>query len=119
MASISPDGLTVAFVGQYEGSDRLGVMNVFSMDLEGRDVKQESHRHGIDIASADGDVQLKAVLDLLKQEISADRRPVPPPVYPNKAFPYKPWIAARKNLGPQPTASISTSKSSRQTSACR
>lgn len=42
MASISPDGLTVAFVGQYEGSDRGGVMNVFSMDLEGRDVNKRA-----------------------------------------------------------------------------
>ena len=37
------------------------------------------------------DAQLKAALDLLKQEIAADPRPVPaPPAYPNKAFPYKP-----------------------------
>jgi tricorn protease len=40
---------------------------------------------------AGGDAQLKGALDLLKQEISADPRPVPaPPAYPNKAFPYKP-----------------------------
>jgi tricorn protease len=37
------------------------------------------------------DAQLKAALDLLKQEISTDPRPVPaPPAYPNKAFPFKP-----------------------------
>ena len=37
------------------------------------------------------DAQLKAALDLLKQEVSTDPRPVPPPpAYPNKAFPYKP-----------------------------
>ena len=40
---------------------------------------------------AGGDAQLKAALALLKQEISADPRPVPaPPAYPNKSFPYKP-----------------------------
>jgi tricorn protease len=40
---------------------------------------------------AGGDAQLKAALDLLKQEISADPRPVPPPpAYPNKSFPYRP-----------------------------
>jgi tricorn protease len=40
---------------------------------------------------AGGDAQLQAALDLLKQEISSDLRPVPaPPAYPNKSFPYKP-----------------------------
>ncbi len=33
-------------------SDRDGVMNVYSMDTQGRDVKQESHQRGFDIASA-------------------------------------------------------------------
>jgi tricorn protease len=33
-------------------SDRDGVMNVFSMNAEGRDIKQESHQRGFDIASA-------------------------------------------------------------------
>jgi len=33
-------------------SDRDGVMNVFSMDTQGRDIKQESHQRGFDIASA-------------------------------------------------------------------
>ncbi len=33
-------------------SDRDGVMNVHSMDTQGRDLKQESHRHGFDIESA-------------------------------------------------------------------
>ena len=37
------------------------------------------------------DAQLKAAVDLLKEEIRTDPRPVPaPPAYPNKAFPYKP-----------------------------
>jgi tricorn protease len=40
---------------------------------------------------AGSDAQLKAALDVLKEEIAADPRPVPaPPPYPNKAFPYKP-----------------------------
>jgi tricorn protease len=39
---------------------------------------------------AGSDAQLKAALDLLKQEIAADPRPVPaPPPYPNKSFTYK------------------------------
>src|SRR5580692_5082505 len=33
-------------------SDRDGVMNVYSMDTQGRDVKQESHQHGFDVAGA-------------------------------------------------------------------
>ena len=33
-------------------SDRDGVMNVYSMDPKGRDVKQESRQHGFDVASA-------------------------------------------------------------------
>ena len=33
-------------------SDRDGVMNVYSMDTQGRDVKQESRQHGFDVASA-------------------------------------------------------------------
>jgi tricorn protease len=37
------------------------------------------------------DAQLKAALDLLKEQIRSDPRPVPaPPPYPNKAYPYKP-----------------------------
>jgi tricorn protease len=40
---------------------------------------------------AGADAQLKAALDLLKEQIRSDPRPVPaPPPYPNKAFPYKP-----------------------------
>jgi tricorn protease len=40
---------------------------------------------------AGSDAQLKSALDVLKQEIAADPRPVPPPPpYPNKAFTYKP-----------------------------
>jgi tricorn protease len=40
---------------------------------------------------AGSDAQLKSALNLLKREIAADPRPVPPPPpYPNKAFPYKP-----------------------------
>ena len=35
------------------------------------------------------DAQLQAALDLLKQEIQADPRPVPKaPPYPDKSFPY-------------------------------
>jgi tricorn protease len=33
-------------------SDRDGVMNVFSMDVQGGDLKQETHQRGFDIASA-------------------------------------------------------------------
>ncbi len=33
-------------------SDRDGVMNVFSMDTQGHDIKQETHQRGFDIASA-------------------------------------------------------------------
>jgi tricorn protease len=33
-------------------SDRDGVMNVYSMDSDGHDVKEESHQHGFDVASA-------------------------------------------------------------------
>lgn len=33
-------------------SDRDGVMNVYSMDTQGRDLKQESHQRGFDIESA-------------------------------------------------------------------
>jgi tricorn protease len=37
------------------------------------------------------DAQLKAALDLLKEEIRKDPHPVPPaPAYPDKSFPYKP-----------------------------
>jgi tricorn protease len=40
---------------------------------------------------AGSDAQLEAALDLLKEEIRSDPRPVPgPPPYPNKAFSYKP-----------------------------
>jgi tricorn protease len=40
---------------------------------------------------AGSDAQLKAALDLLKEQIRSDPRPVPsPPPYPNKAYPYKP-----------------------------
>jgi tricorn protease len=39
---------------------------------------------------AGSDAQLKAALDLLKEEIRSDPRPVPPPPpYPNKAFSFK------------------------------
>jgi hypothetical protein len=40
---------------------------------------------------AGSDAQLKAALDLLKEEIRSDPRPVPAlPPHPNKAFPYRP-----------------------------
>jgi tricorn protease len=33
-------------------SDRDGIMNIYSMDPQGRDLKQESHQHGLDISWA-------------------------------------------------------------------
>jgi tricorn protease len=40
---------------------------------------------------AGGDAQLQAALDLLKQQIQQDPRPVPKaPPYPDKAFKYAP-----------------------------
>jgi hypothetical protein len=39
------------------------------------------------------DAQLEAAMDLLKQEIQADPRPVPKaPPYPNKSFRYAQWV---------------------------
>ncbi|MEO7208406.1 MAG: S41 family peptidase [Steroidobacteraceae bacterium] len=60
--------------------------------IEGRGVEPDVVIDNLPHSTFAGeDAQLKAALDLLKQEISADPRPVPPPpAYPNKAFPYKP-----------------------------
>ena len=60
--------------------------------IEGRGVEPDIVIDNLPHATfAGGDAQLTAALDLLKQEISADPRPVPPPpAYPNKAFPYPP-----------------------------
>jgi tricorn protease len=60
--------------------------------IEGRGVEPDIVIDNLPHATFAGeDAQLNAALDLLKQEISADPRPVPPPpAYPNKAFPYKP-----------------------------
>ncbi|HEX3948431.1 MAG TPA: S41 family peptidase [Steroidobacteraceae bacterium] len=60
--------------------------------IEGRgvepDIVIDNLPHGTFTGS---DAQLKAAVDLLKQQIAADPRPVPArPPYPNKAFPYKP-----------------------------
>jgi tricorn protease len=60
--------------------------------IEGRGVEPDIVVDNLPYATFSGaDAQLKAALDYLKQEISADPRPVPaPPAYPNKSFSYKP-----------------------------
>ena len=60
--------------------------------IEGRGVEPDIVIDNLPhVTFAGQDAQLQAALDLLKQEIGADPRPVPaPPAYPNKAFPYKP-----------------------------
>jgi tricorn protease len=60
--------------------------------IEGHGVDPDIVVDNLPHASFGGsDAQLKAALDLLKEEIRSDPRPVPgPPSYPNKAFSYKP-----------------------------
>jgi tricorn protease len=57
-------------------SDRDGVMNVYSMDAEGHDVKQVSHQHTFDIRSAsldDGHIVYACGSDLWLLDISSGR----------------------------------------------
>jgi tricorn protease len=60
--------------------------------IEGHGVDPDIVVDNLPHASAQGeDAQLKAALDLLKEEIRKDPRPMPKaPPYPNKSFPYKP-----------------------------
>jgi tricorn protease len=62
-------------------SDRDGVMNVFSMDIQGRDVRQESHQRGFDIASAslsDGRVVYACGADLWSLDLKTGKEEVIP-----------------------------------------
>src|SRR3984885_3324051 len=62
-------------------SDRDGVMNVYSMDSDGHDVKQVSHQHTFDIRSAslyDGHIVYACGSDLWLLDISSDRDEVIP-----------------------------------------
>jgi tricorn protease len=60
--------------------------------IEGHGVDPDIVVDNLPHATAQGeDAQLKAALDLLKEEIQKDPRPVPQaPGYPNKSFSYKP-----------------------------
>jgi len=58
-------------------SDRDGVMNVFSMDPRGRDVRQETHQRGFDIASAslsDGRVVYACGADLWSLDLKPEKK---------------------------------------------
>jgi tricorn protease len=62
-------------------SDRDGVMNVYSMDAQGHGVKQESHQHGFDIASAslsDGRVVYACGADLWALDLKTGHEEVIP-----------------------------------------
>jgi tricorn protease len=62
-------------------SDRDGVMNVYSMDAQGRGVKQESHQRGFDIASAslsDGYVVYSCGGDLWSLDLKSGHEEVIP-----------------------------------------
>jgi tricorn protease len=62
-------------------SDRDGVMNVFSMDTQGRDLRQESHQHGFDIASAslsEGDVVYACGGDLWSLDLKSGKEEILP-----------------------------------------
>jgi len=62
-------------------SDRDGVMNVFSMDARGRDVRQESHQRGFDIASAslsDGRVVYACGADLWSLDLKSGKEEIIP-----------------------------------------
>ncbi len=60
----------------YFRSDRDGVMNIYSMDLEGHGVKQESHQHIFDVQSAslsDGHIVYACGSDLWLLDLSTGR----------------------------------------------
>ena len=62
-------------------SDRDGVMNVYSMDPQGHDVKQESHQHVFDVQSAtlsDGHIVLACGSDLWLLDLNTGHEQVIP-----------------------------------------
>ncbi len=62
-------------------SDRDGVMNVYSMDAQGRDLKQESQQHGFDIAGAslsEGRVVYACGADLWSLDLKTGREEMIP-----------------------------------------
>ncbi|SNT30836.1 tricorn protease [Granulicella rosea] len=62
-------------------SDRDGVMNVYSMDPQGKGVKQESHQHGFDIASAsvsDGHIVYACGADLWSLDLATGKEAIIP-----------------------------------------
>jgi tricorn protease len=62
-------------------SDRDGVMNVWSMDQEGHDLKQESHQHGFDIEAAsvsDGNLVYACGADLWSLDLKTGHEAVIP-----------------------------------------
>ncbi|HXI48635.1 MAG TPA: S41 family peptidase, partial [Steroidobacteraceae bacterium] len=78
-----------------------GIATAAEIGVYGPERKWLIEGHGVDpdiivdnlphATFAGSDAQLKAALDLLKEEIRNDPRPVPgPPPYPNKAFSYRP-----------------------------
>jgi tricorn protease len=78
-----------------------GIATAAELGVYGPEGKWLIEGHGVDpdivvdnlphATFAGADAQLKAALDLLKEEIRSDPRPIPgPPPYPNKAFPYRP-----------------------------
>jgi tricorn protease len=67
-------------------SDRDGVMNVWSMDPDGHDLKQESHQRGFDIASAsvsDGRVVYACGADLWSLDLATGREAIIPIALPS------------------------------------
>ena len=78
-----------------------GIATAAEIGVYGPEGKWLIEGHGVDpdividnlphATFAGSDAQLKAALDLLKEQIRSDPRPIPaPPPYPNKAFPYTP-----------------------------
>jgi len=78
-----------------------GIATAAEIGVYGPESKWLIEGHGVDpdividnlphATFAGSDAQLKAALDLLKEQIRSDPRPIPaPPPYPNKAFPYTP-----------------------------
>jgi tricorn protease len=62
-------------------SDRDGVMNVFSMDMQGHDVKQESHQKTLDIESAsisDGRIVYACAADLWSLDLKSGHEEIIP-----------------------------------------
>ena len=62
-------------------SDRDGVMNVFSMDEQGKDLKQETHQHTFDVETAslsDGHLVYSCAGDLWLIDLKASREAIVP-----------------------------------------